>query len=72
VIAGKMMWNDIVNPNWIRAGSTTLSPDIVTLPSAAAAQALAFVRNMTAMTPPLMKGSRTRLGTTVRPHQISA
>src|ERR1700731_978411 len=28
VIAGKMMWDDIVNPNWIRASSSAVRPNM--------------------------------------------
>jgi hypothetical protein len=28
VIAGKMMWADIVNPNWIRASSSAVKPNM--------------------------------------------
>src|ERR1700739_1772010 len=31
VIAGKMMWDDIVNPNWIRASSSAVRPNMVPL-----------------------------------------
>jgi hypothetical protein len=55
-------------------GRSTIGAERICAPSRhpAAAQALAFVRNMTAMMPPLMRGSRAKLSTTVIPHQISA
>jgi hypothetical protein len=29
VIAGKMMWDDIVNANWIRASSSAVRPNMI-------------------------------------------
>src|SRR6267378_7526665 len=37
VIAGKMMWADIVNPNWIRASSSAVRPNMIAFPSVPAA-----------------------------------
>jgi hypothetical protein len=31
VIAGKMMWDDIVNPNWIRASPSAVRPSMFPL-----------------------------------------
>jgi hypothetical protein len=31
VIAGKMMWDDIVNPNWIRASPSAVRPNMIPL-----------------------------------------
>src|SRR5260370_37744430 len=31
VIAGKMIWDDIVNPNWIRASPSAVRPNMIPL-----------------------------------------